>query len=62
MSAKPGDRYIIDVIRESFDKAGYCLLDNLKEAVIDFTEYGVPQNRKRIIIFGVRKEYFRASL
>lgn len=58
LSAKPGDRYIIDVIRESFDKAGYCLLDNLKEAVIDFTEYGVPQNRKRIIIFGVRKEYF----
>lgn len=28
------------------------------KAIIDFTEYGVPQNRKRIIIFGVRKEYF----
>ena len=58
LSAKPGDRNIIDVIKESFDEAGYCLLEDLKNAVIDFTEYGVPQNRKRIIIFGVSKEYF----
>lgn len=58
LSAKPGDRNIIDIIRESFDNAGYCLLKNLKKAVIDFTEYGVPQNRKRIIIFGVRTECF----
>ena len=58
LSAKPGDRYIIDIIQESFDKAGYCLLKNLSNAVIDFTEYGVPQRRKRIIIFGVNKEYF----
>lgn len=58
LSAKPGDRYIIDIIRESFDAAGYCLLENLNEAIIDFTEYGVPQNRKRIIIFGVSKDEF----
>ena len=58
LSAKPGDRYIIDVIKESFDEAGYCLIDDLKDAIIDFTDYGVPQNRKRIIIFGVRKDYY----
>lgn len=58
LSAKPGDRNIIEIIQESFAEAGYCLLENLSEAIIDFTEYGVPQNRKRIIIFGVRKDYF----
>lgn len=58
LSAKPGDRPIIDIIKESFDDAGYCLLPDLSNAIIDFTEYGVPQNRKRIIIFGVRKDYF----
>lgn len=58
LSAKPGDRKIIEIIRESFDEAGYCLLEDLSKAIIDFTDYGVPQNRKRIIIFGVRKDYF----
>lgn len=58
LSAKPGERNIIEIVKDSFNEAGYCILDDMKEAVIDFTEYGVPQNRKRIIIFGVRKEYF----
>lgn len=58
LSAKPGDRNIIEIIQESFDEAGYCLFGDLSKAIIDFTEYGVPQNRKRIIIFGVRKDYF----
>lgn len=58
LSAKPGDRPIIDIIQESFNEAGYLLLANLGEAIIDFTDYGVPQSRKRIIIFGVRKDVF----
>lgn len=58
LSAKPGNRNIIEIIKGSFHAAGYCLLGDLKKAVIDFTEYGVPQNRKRIIIFGARRDYF----
>lgn len=58
LSAQPGDRPIIDIIQESFDKAGYHVLTDLRNAIIDFTEYGVPQNRKRIIILGLRKDYF----
>ena len=58
LSAKPGDRPIIDIIQESFKEAGYHILQNLSDAVIDFSEYGVPQNRNRIIIFGVRKDIF----
>jgi len=58
LSAQPTGRPIIEIIQESFDAVGYCLIPDLSKAIIDFTEYGVPQNRKRIIIFGVCKEYF----
>ncbi|HEQ8956938.1 TPA: DNA (cytosine-5-)-methyltransferase, partial [Streptococcus pyogenes] len=53
LSAKPGDRNIVDIIKEQFEEAGYSILEDLKNAIIDFTEYGVPQNRKRIIIVGL---------
>lgn len=58
LTAQPGQRKIIEVIQESFVKAGYCVLPDLSKAIIDFTEYGVPQNRNRIIIFGVCKKAF----
>lgn len=62
LSAKPGDRPIIEIIQESFEKAGYRLLPDLSKAIIDFTEYGVPQNRSRIIIFGVSVDYYGDSV
>lgn len=60
LSAKPGDGSvkIIDLIKKAFDDAGYVVLSNLSNAIIDMTEYGVPQNRKRIIILGVSKEHY----
>lgn len=58
LSAIPGDRPIIEIIKEGFDEASYCVLPDLKNAIIDFTEYGVPQNRSRVIILGISKEYF----
>lgn len=58
LSAKPDGRNIIEIIQESFDNTGYQVLDNLKNAIIDFTDYGVPQNRKRIIIFAIRKDIY----
>ena len=58
LSARPGNRPIIEIIQESFNNAGYYVLPNLRKSIIDFTDYGVPQNRKRIIIVGLRKEYF----
>lgn len=61
LSAKPGGEYIVNTIKEKFEDAGYHILENLKEAIIDFTEYGVPQNRKRIIIVGLNKTYFDNS-
>lgn len=60
LSAKPGDGSvkIIDLIQKAFADAGYVVLPNLSNAIIDMTEYGVPQNRKRIIILGVSEEYY----
>ena len=62
LSAKPGERPIIDIIRESFSDYGYYVIPNLRDAVIDFTEYGVPQNRKRVIILGLQVNLFGEDL
>ena len=58
LSAKPGDRPIIDIIKEQFLNTGYYILPDLNDAKIDFTEYGVPQNRTRVIILGLRIDYY----
>lgn len=58
LSASPDGKPIIERIKKRFDESGYIILENLKKAIIDVTEYGVPQNRKRVIILGVSKEYF----
>ncbi len=60
LSAKPGDGSfkIIDKIKEGFNKAGYDVLHNLADAEIDMTQYGVPQNRHRIIVLGLSREEY----
>jgi DNA (cytosine-5)-methyltransferase 1 len=60
LSAMPGDGSvrIADQIQKQFIEAGYLIIDNLNDAVIDFAEYGVPQNRKRIVILGVHKDFY----
>jgi len=58
LSATPNGKLIIDEIKERFEEAGYKIIDDFKSAVFDLTEYGVPQNRKRVIIFGINKEVF----
>ena len=58
LSASPEGKPIIERIKKSFNECGYIILDDLKKAIIDVTEFGVPQNRKRVIILGVNKEYF----
>lgn len=58
LSAKPGDKLIIERIYEAFDKIGYEIRtpSNLKKSIYNTLDYQVPQDRKRIIIFGVRKD------
>lgn len=57
LSAIPTGKKITDLIREGFNEIGYEIIDDLKKhALFDLTQYGVPQNRKRVIIVGIRKD------
>jgi DNA (cytosine-5)-methyltransferase 1 len=58
LSAKPGDTSIVELIHEQFAKAGYVILPDLRDAVINISKYGVSQRRKRVIILGLRKEIY----
>lgn len=57
LSAKPDGTNIIDKIIDDFDKAGYVISKELKKvALLDSSDYGVPQIRKRLIILGIKKD------
>ncbi len=59
LSASPGGISITDRIRKAFDKIGYLIPENIKRhAVVDASDYGVPQNRNRVILIGIRRKEF----
>lgn len=56
ISARPGGVSIIKRVKQAFEHIGYEITDNLREnALFDTSYYNVPQKRKRVIIFGVKK-------
>lgn len=59
LSAKPdGETLVTDLIREEIESSGYEIVDDLRTfAQFDFSNYGVPQNRKRVIIIGIKRGY-----
>ncbi len=59
-SATPGGVPILSRIQKSFHNAGYFLVPDLKtKALVDASQFGVPQSRKRVIIFGVSMSHFK---
>lgn len=58
LSAKPSNKFIIERIYEAFDEIGYEIRSpkDLKRSIYNAQDFEVPQDRKRIIIFGVRKD------
>lgn len=58
LSAKPGDKFVIDRIYEAFDTIGYEIRkpNIMKKSIYSASDFGVPQERKRVIIIGVRKK------
>jgi len=57
LSAKPDGINIIDRIRDDFKKEGYEIATDLRKiALLDSSDYGIPQIRKRVIIIGINKE------
>lgn len=59
LSANVNNQGILDLIRAGFSKIGYDIVNDIsKNALLDVSEYGIPQNRKRVILFGVRRKVF----
>ena len=62
LSAAPNGISIVERITDAFDKIGYEIIGDLKKfALIDSTEFGVPQNRRRVIILGVSRESIKSE-
>lgn len=62
LSAAPNGKPIKKLIKKAFNEIGYEIVDDLKEyALINASDFGVPQNRKRLIILGVNKDFYPDS-
>ena len=56
LSAAPGGVSIVERIRQAFKEAGYDIVDDLRGlALLDLKDYAVPQDRKRVILIGIRR-------
>lgn len=58
LSAAPDGTLITDKIKDAFNGANYEILGNLHEAVVNACDYGVPQNRSRVVIVGLDREKY----
>ena len=56
LSAAPTGFPITKIITKAFKEAGYIITPDLKTAVFDVADFGIPQHRKRVIILGVRSD------
>ena len=53
LSAAPDGTPITNLIRKGFAEIGYEIIDDLRIAKVNASDYSVPQNRERMIIVGV---------
>lgn len=52
LSAKPYGINVTQQIKNEFINLGYSVSDDFRNCIFDTSDYGVPQKRKRVIIFG----------
>lgn len=53
LSAAPDGTPITDLIRQGFSNIGYDIIGDLRIAKVNASDFGVPQNRERMIIVGI---------
>lgn len=58
LSAAPDGTPITDHIRKGFSDIGYEILEKLSDTKVNAGDYGVPQNRERMIIIGIDSRRF----
>jgi DNA (cytosine-5)-methyltransferase 1 len=59
LSAAPDGENIVDKIKSGFNEQGFDIIDDIRGyALLDLSEYGVPQKRKRVILVGLNRTYF----
>lgn len=58
LSAAPKGKKVSELIPKEFKKIGYVITNNLSGALVNAADYGVPQNRKRLIMVGIREKSF----
>ncbi len=62
LSANPGGVSIVNRITKDFSEKGFVITTDLRgKALVDCSEYGVPQSRKRLVILGINKKFFETS-
>lgn len=58
LSSMPNGVLITDLIKKGFNEIGYEIIDDLRDnALFNLVDFGVPQNRKRVILIGIRKDF-----
>jgi len=63
LSASPGGIPVVDRIIKSFDETGYELIKDIRgRALIDFTLFGVPQRRRRVILTAMNRSFFKNDI
>ena len=58
LSAAPHGKKVSEIIPKEFAQKGYIITDNLTKAIVNAADYNVPQNRKRVILVGIRQKSF----
>lgn len=58
LSAIPNGTPITELIRNGFESIGYEIIDDLKMAQVNASDFGVPQNRNRVVIVGLNKSKY----
>ena len=61
LSAKPFGVNVLDDISKSFESANFEINNDFRSCIFDMSKYSIPQKRKRVIIFGVNKNYYNNS-
>lgn len=59
LSAAPHGKKVSEIIQKEFSKKDYEITSKLKGAIVNAADYNVPQNRKRVILVGIRRKSFK---